>query len=97
MLTGAEKHKLRGQAQVLEPLLLVGKKGLTPEVFDEIESGLTRRKLIKVRFKTDRMQQERWCLEIAEKAKAEYLGSVGRTGSFYRNQNGETETGASPL
>lgn len=87
MLTGAEKHKLRGQAQLLEPLLIVGKKGLTPEILEEITAGLKRRRLIKIRFKTDdRLQQERWCLEIAEKTQSEYICSVGRTGTFYRVQ-----------
>jgi putative YhbY family RNA-binding protein len=49
MLTGSERKALKGKAHKLEPVVQIGAKGLTDEVFAEIERALIAHELIKVR------------------------------------------------
>ena len=49
-LTGAQKTFLRGLGQTMEPSLKVGKAGLTPEFFRELQRHLNASELVKLRF-----------------------------------------------
>jgi len=49
-LTGRQRRRLRSLAQVLEPVVTVGKEGITPAVARTISDLLDRRELIKVRL-----------------------------------------------
>ncbi|MCH8474775.1 MAG: YhbY family RNA-binding protein [Opitutales bacterium] len=89
MLSSSEKKVLRGEAQLLRPRVKVGKQGLPEGVIEEIESALSRDKLIKVRFEGDRDQITEWITEILEKTAAQLVGRVGKTASFYREKEGE--------
>lgn len=83
-ITAAEKSKLRGQAQTLRPLIMIGKNGLTKQIMDELDTALLRDNLVKVRFNGERKQMNVYCQEISLKTHSVYLGSVGRTATFYR-------------
>lgn len=83
-LTGAEKKKLRGMAQRLEPAVMVGRHGLTAGVLSEIESALDRDQLVKIRFEVSRDALEQCAREIETATRAICVGSVGRTASFFR-------------
>ena len=48
-LTPAEKKALKAQAHALDPVVLIGDKGLTPNVVKEIDMNLNAHGLIKVR------------------------------------------------
>jgi len=49
-LTGKQKRHLRALAHGLEPVVLLGQKGLTPAVLREIDGALTAHELIKVKL-----------------------------------------------
>jgi len=49
MLNPAERKALRARAHQLEPVVMIGGKGLTDEVIAEIDRALTAHELIKVR------------------------------------------------
>lgn len=83
-LTPAEKSKLRGQAQSLRPLIMIGKNGLTKQIIDELDTALLRDSLVKVRFNSERNHMHVYCREISAQTRSIYLGSVGRTATFYR-------------
>ncbi|MCC5790581.1 MAG: YhbY family RNA-binding protein [Opitutales bacterium] len=89
MLSSSEKKVLRGEAQLLRPRVKVGKQGLPKGVMEEIESALSRDKLIKVRFEGDRDQITGWIAAIIEKTAAQLVGRVGKTASFYREKEEE--------
>lgn len=52
-LTPAEKKALKAQAHALDPVVLIGDKGLTPNVVKEIDMNLNAHGLIKVRVTGD--------------------------------------------
>jgi|GEM_PF-650185 len=83
-LSGNDKHTLRGRAQTIKPALILGKEGVTPTVLKEFELALKRDGLVKIRAATSRDELKAQCRALAEGTGAEFLGTVGRTASFYR-------------
>lgn len=84
-LTGAEKSALRARGQLLEPVLKVGKGGLTPAFFAELQRHLRRDELIKLRFlDADRGERAELIDQIADDGRCVCVGAVGHTALFYR-------------
>ncbi|BBE25805.1 RNA-binding protein [Latilactobacillus curvatus] len=48
MLTGKQKHYLRGLAQTTKPLFQLGKNGLSRTYFEQIEEAIEKRELVKI-------------------------------------------------
>jgi RNA-binding protein len=84
-LTGARKSHLRRLGQTLGPALKVGRGGLSPAFFAELQNVLHRDELVKLRF-VDADRDERGALvaQIAAEARCECVGAVGHTALFYR-------------
>jgi RNA-binding protein len=83
-LTGSQKTFLRGLGQQLEPALKVGKGGLTPAFFVELQRHLHANELVKLRFLgSDRDAQASFCVVIAETSQCACVGAVGHTALFY--------------
>ena len=88
-LTGAQKSFLRGLGQALEPALKVGKGGLTPAFFGELQRLLRAHELVKLRFLgAERAARAALCTRIADEGRCVCVGAVGHTALFYR-QNPE--------
>src|SRR5882757_7843740 len=88
-LSSAQKAALRGLGQKLAPLLKVGRGGLTPAFFAELQRLLRAHELVKLRFLgAEREQRVALCLEIADEGRCVCIGAVGHTALFYR-QNPE--------
>jgi RNA-binding protein len=89
-LTGAQKTFLRGRGQQLEPALKVGRAGLTPDFFKELQQLLNARELIKLRFLgAEREERAALCAQIADEGRCVCVGAVGHTALFYRQQPDE--------
>src|SRR5882757_1396734 len=88
-LSSAQKAALRGLGQKLAPLLKVGKGGLTPTFFAELQRLLRAHELVKLRFLgAARDERDVLCARIADEGRCVCVGSVGHTALFYR-QNPE--------
>lgn len=86
-LSGAQKTYLRGLGQRLEPSLKVGKGGLSPEFFKELQRCLTAAELVKLRFLgSERAERAAFCAQIADEGRCVWVGAVGHTALFYRQQ-----------
>jgi RNA-binding protein len=84
-LTSAQKSFLRGLGQRLEPGLKVGRGGLTPEFFAELQKLLRTHELVKLRFLgADRDERATLCAQIADEGRCICVGAVGHTALFYR-------------
>lgn len=87
ILTGAQKTALRSLGQTLDPVLKVGKAGLTPEFFKELELLLNAHELVKLRFLgADRPARAELIAHITKTAGCTMAGAVGHTALFYRQQ-----------
>ena len=87
-LTGAQKTFLRGRGQAIDPVIKVGKAGLTPEFFKELQKQLNNHELIKLRFVgIERDERATLIDQIADEGRCLAIGSVGHTALFYRHQS----------
>ena len=87
-LTGAQKTYLRGQGQTLEPIIKVGKAGLSPELCKELQKQLNNHELIKLRFVgIERDARAELIEKIADEGRCVCVGSVGHTALFYRRNS----------
>ena len=88
-LTGAQKTRLRGLGQTLEPAIKIGKAGLSPTFFREFARLLPARELVKLRFEgADRHERAALIAQIETETGVACVGSVGHTALFFR-QNPE--------
>lgn len=84
-LSGAQKTFLRGLGQRLEPALKLGKGGLTPTFYAELQKLLRAHELVKLRFvAADRDERAALCTQIADEGRCVCVGAVGHTALFYR-------------
>jgi len=84
-LTAKQKKHLRGQGQLLDPLLTVGKDGISEPVIKSVSELLDKRELIKVRLTGPSGQARKEVAPaLAEAAQAECISIVGRTVVLYR-------------
>lgn len=88
-LTGAQKAFLRSRGQTLDAVLKVGRGGLTPAFFTELQRLLRSHELVKLRFLgADRAERAALCDQIADQGRCLCIAAVGSTALFFR-QNPE--------
>jgi RNA-binding protein len=87
-LTGAQKTFLRGLGQRLDPALKLGRSGLTPAFYKELQHVLDAHELVKLRFLgADRDERASLCEQIADEGRCVCVGAVGHTALFFRRQS----------
>lgn len=93
-LTGAQRTYLRGLGQQLAPALKLGKSGLTPTFFAELQKQLRSHELVKLRFLgAERDERAALCDQIANEGRCVCVGAVGHTALFYRQHPEPAERG----
>ena len=85
-LTGAERRKLRGQAQRLDATLKVGRAGLSAPFLQALDDALKRAELVKVRFDEFKTERKQLAPQLAEKTASELICLVGHVAVFYRRK-----------
>lgn len=84
-LSTKQAQTLKAQAHHLKPVVLIGDKGLTENVLEEINVALTAHELIKVKINgADRDDRSTMAAEIVKKSEAQLLQIIGRTLILYR-------------
>ncbi|HEX9784946.1 MAG TPA: YhbY family RNA-binding protein [Opitutaceae bacterium] len=85
-MKGYQKAYLRALGKALEPTVIVGKGGLTPEVMVEVFRAFDRQELIKVKFTAFKLKDEKdeMAESIALQTDAFMAGMVGHTALFYK-------------
>ncbi len=80
---------LRGMCHDLNPVVMLGQKGLTEAVLNELETALDHHELIKIKLSVDDRDLRKQLTEvICNKSQAEVVQSIGKTVSIYRpNKN----------
>lgn len=84
-LSGAQKSFLRSLGQTLPDHLKIGRAGLTPAFFVELQNRLRAHELVKLRFLgADRDERAALSAQIADEGRCLLVGAVGHTALFYR-------------
>lgn len=83
-LSTSQKRYLRGLTHHINPVVMVGDKGLTDNVMTEIEIALDHHELIKVKLRSDRDTRKAQAEQIARACHAEVIQQIGQVSSFFR-------------
>ena len=85
MLTGQEKSYLRSLANTLEPIVQVGKGGVTETVIATVDQALTARELVKLTVLNNCQDPvEQVAEELTRATKSELVQQLGKKIVLYR-------------
>lgn len=85
MLTGKQKGFLRSMGNEMDPILQVGKGGVTESVITQADGVLETRELIKGRILPNSVEDVKGAAqELAERTNAELVQVIGRNFLLYR-------------
>jgi RNA-binding protein len=88
MLSAAERKELKARAHQLEPIVMIGTKGLTDEVVNEVDVALKAHELIKVRAAgLEREQRDDALKALCQRTGAESVQSIGKVFVIYRKRD----------
>ena len=89
-LSSSERSFLRSQAHHLEPVVLIGKNGVTGGAIKTIDKTLDSRELIKIKFRGFKDEKQILSEKIAGLTNSAVVGIIGHTLIIFR-QNHDLE------
>lgn len=91
MITSKQRSFLRGLAHELDPVVYIGKAGVTPNVIKEIDTCLESRELVKVKLQEGcELNPKDVANDLLPQLGAEFVQAIGRKFTLYR-QAGDPE------
>ena len=92
MLTSKQRSFLRALAHKLDPIVFLGKGGLTENIIKEVDTNLELRELIKVKLQDGcELELKEVAKEVAEKLKADVVQVIGHKFILYRESRENKE------
>ena len=92
-MTSKERAFLKGIAMTEDPVVSIGKDGLTPENTQAAEEALAARELIKISVQKSCMEDLRELAQmLADRTKSEVVQVIGRKIVLYRLSNDKRKT-----
>ena len=89
-LSSSQRSYLRSQSHHLEPVVIIGKNGITDGTFETIRRALDARELIKIKFREYKDEKQSLSHQIAESTDSDVVGMIGHTIILFR-QNPDPE------
>ena len=83
-MNSKERARLRGEAQSLSPVVMVGHEGITEGVINMLNQALDDHELVKVRFQDFKDLTKDLADELKNKTNSELIATTGFTAVFYR-------------
>ncbi len=85
MITGKQRRYLKSLAHSMEPIVQIGKSGITENLLEQIDETLESRELIKVKILNNNMlDANEVANDISEQLRAEFVQSIGNKFVIYR-------------
>lgn len=89
-LMSYQRAFLRSRAQQLDPVVYVGKEGLTEGVVNALDDALLAHELVKVRFQSAKDEIKEISASLAERTSSSLIAITGFTAVFFR-QDADSE------
>jgi RNA-binding protein len=90
-LSSRQTSQLRSLAQRLDPILHLGKAGVTDAFVASVDQALNDHELIKIKFTAFKDSKKPLAEEIATRTNSELVWIVGHVAVFYREQSDPTK------
>ena len=88
-MTNAERRELKARAQRLEPVLKIGRGGVSEAFLASLDAALTQHGLVKIKFADFKEEKKTLAPQIAEKSGSELIARVGNVAVFHRAKAAE--------
>lgn len=88
-LTPKQRQYLRGLAHPFEPVVRIGKGGVSPSVIAETKKALNSHELIKIRVEGE--ERKSLVEKLAAETASDIAGIVGKTAILYRAREEDPE------
>jgi RNA-binding protein len=85
-LTNRELRTLKGRAQLLRPMIFIGREGLSPALLKALDEALARHELVKVKFGEFKEQKKELVPVLAEKTASRVVMRVGNVAVLFRRK-----------
>ena len=89
-LSSSQRSYLRSQSHHLEPVVLIGKHGITDGTIESIDRVLEARELIKIKFREFKDEKSSLSEKITELTNSQVVGVIGHTVIIFR-QNPDSD------
>ncbi len=83
-LSSSQRSYLRSQAHHLEPVVLIGKHGITDGTIESIDRVLKARELIKIKFREFKDEKLSLSEKITKLTNSQVVGVIGHTVIIFR-------------
>lgn len=83
-LAGFQRKFLRARGHALQPVVWVGRDGVTPALLAEVDLALEAHELIKIKFNDHKEEKQALIALIVEESGSLLAGLVGHVALFYR-------------
>ena len=83
-LSSSQRSYLRSQAHHLEPIVLIGKNGITDGTIEAVNKALDAQELIKIKFREFKVNKQSISSKIAASANCYIIGMIGHTVILFR-------------
>ena len=92
-LDNRELRALKSRAQLLKPMVKLGKDGMSPAFLKSLDDVLTHHELVKVKFDEFKEQKKELMAQLAEKVSAHIILRVGNVLVLFRRRATPAKTG----
>ena len=90
MITPKQRKYLKGLAQDLSPIVMIGKAGLTDNIYTEMRNALRTRELVKVKLQEGcDLNPKETANKLAADLGAEFVQAIGRKFVLYKKTDDE--------
>ena len=91
-LTTNQKQNLRTQAHHLDPIIQIGKNGVTPQQLSQIKKGLEDHELVKIKYIAHKNKKETLSKEISNETNSEQIDLIGNVLILYKKHKNRIDT-----
>lgn len=86
-MTSKQRAYLKGLAMTMEPIINVGKSGVTPELVASVDEAIEKRELIKIGVLKNCMDEPKTIAEtVAARTRAQVVQVIGKKIVLYRQK-----------
>jgi RNA-binding protein len=83
-LTSIQKQNLKAQAHNLDPIIQIGKNGVTPQQLSQIRRALEDHELIKIKYLAHKNKKETLSKKIIKETDSEEISLIGNVLIIYK-------------
>ncbi len=85
-ISNRELRDLKARGQLLQPVVFIGKEGLSPALIKSLDEALAHHELVKVKFANFKEEKKTLTPQLAEKVSARVVMRVGNVAVLFRRK-----------